>query len=338
LVIKTKEEVMDHRKLIACLLVMLMPLVTAFMACNGGGGNGDEDADGDAEEDPTGDDTVTDPVPDPAGDDGAGDPVEDPVPDPTDDDGVTPDTVEDPVEDEVADVVEEEVITELTVEEYCAGQFMVLCNYIATCCTTDEADADIFTDLDCDDYTQNDGYDECVDSIGDAIDGGTLQFNLGSVAACQAATATLIASCPGYNLFESQFDALGLGACGDILEGLVADGDACDITAECADGYCSGMDDTCHAYLATGDTCMSNRQCAPGESCIGGVCAALSGDGEDCDGGGAGAGDCEAGFYCSGGSCTAYLDADEECRFAECVGYCDTSPNPDVCIDFCDGP
>jgi hypothetical protein len=328
---------MEHRKLIACLLVMLMPLVTAFMACNNGGGKGNEDADGDAqEEDTTGDDTVTDPVPDPTEDDTAGDPVEDPVPDPTEDDGVSPDTVEDPVEDTIEDTVEEEIITELTVEDYCAGQFMTLCTYVAGCCTTDEADT--FTDLDCADYTNNNGYDECVSSIGDAIDGGTLQFNLGVGGGGQAATATLIASCPGYNLFQSQFDALGLGPCGDILEGLVATDGDCSFSAECADGYCSAMDNVCHAFVATGDACFRDYQCVSGESCIGGACAALSGDGGDCDGGGGGIADCQAGFYCSGGSCTAYLDAGQECRFAECVGLCDTSPNPDACIDFCDGP
>ncbi len=330
---------MDHRKLIACLLVMLMPLVTAFMACNGGGGNGDEDADGDAEEDPTGDDTVTDPVPDPSDDDTAGDPIEDPVPDPTDDDGVTPDTVEDPTEDPIEDPTEEEVITELTVEEYCAGQFMTLCAYITACCTTDEADT--FTDLDCDDYTNNDGYDQCVESIGGAIDDGTIQFNLTVVAACQSATAALIATCPGYNLFESQFDALGLGPCGEVLEGLVAEDGDCTMSAECAEGYCSGggADRTCSPFVDTGGDCNRNSQCAPGESCIGDVCAALSGDGGDCDGGGGGDADCQAGFFCDGGSCTAYLATDDNCGFGdECEGMCDTSADPEVCIDFCDGP
>ena len=327
---------MSDRNLTTIPVLLFVFLMGALMACNGGSG-GDDDADTDAGTDPSDDtsaETTDDPSDDPSdepGEDAEEDPGEDPAEDPAEDPGEDP--AEDPGEDPVEDPgEEEEIVPELTLELYCEGRIMPLCNYMESCCTEEEAD--IFGDLDCDDYSANEAYTDCMDDYGTSIEEGRLQLNPAGLADCMAEMHALLETCLGYTLFIANLDALDDGACGTLLEGLVeTDGD-CDMSEECADGRCRG--DVCTPYTELGNDCRRNSQCGPGNACIDDVCAAQSAEDGDCDGGDEE--DCLAGLMCDRGTCVPLLEAGEErCDRGECEGVCDRDPRPPVCIDYCDG-
>ncbi|MFH1436355.1 MAG: hypothetical protein ABIJ56_11610 [Pseudomonadota bacterium] len=334
---------MSERKTPSLLVLMLALMAGALMACNGGNG-GDDDADTDAGADPSDDtsaDSTGDPSDDPSdepGEDAEEDPGEDPAGDPAGDPGEDPagdpgeDPAEDPGEDPSEDPAEEEEMPpELTLELYCEGRIRPLCTYIESCCTEDEAD--IFGDLDCEDYTANEAYTDCMDDYGTSIEEGRLQLNPAGLADCMAARTALLETCLDYTLFMAGLDALDNGACAALLEGLVeTDGD-CSMSEECADGRC--REDVCEPYTELGNDCRRNSQCGPGNTCLGEVCAALSAEDGDCDGGDDE--DCLAGLMCDRGTCVPLLEAGEECNRGECEGVCDTDPRPPVCIDVCDG-
>lgn len=94
--------------------------------------------------------------------------------------------------------------------------------------------------------------------------------------------------------------------CVDVLDGNVAIGEPCTITAECEGAaFCSGADicpSTCAALLAEGASCNGDDQCSDGLGCIGGKCTAASRAGEDC--GGTSGKVCALGFNCKGATDT----------------------------------
>lgn len=94
--------------------------------------------------------------------------------------------------------------------------------------------------------------------------------------------------------------------CVQVLEGNVAVGAECVITAECeGTAFCTRGDScpsTCQPLLAAGGQCDADGQCGDGLACVGGTCAALSEDGEPCAGGSGMA--CALGLSCVGSTDT----------------------------------
>lgn len=95
--------------------------------------------------------------------------------------------------------------------------------------------------------------------------------------------------------------------CVQVLEGNVAIDGECAITAECeGTAFCTSgasCPSTCQALLGADAACDDDGQCGDGLACVGGTCAALSGDGEPCSGDSGKA--CALGLSCVGSTDTA---------------------------------
>jgi hypothetical protein len=128
---------------------------------------------------------------------------------------------------------------------------------------------------------------------------------------------------PILRLLRPAFEA----ACGQVVEGLVAPGSACDADVECAvDGGaclfnrtndCSGV---CVQYLQPGESCEERpRDCAPRSYCDGAVCQAppLSPDGAACY---------DDGSSCESGKCFDYRCKQTSGYNGECVEQDDCDP------------
>jgi len=94
--------------------------------------------------------------------------------------------------------------------------------------------------------------------------------------------------------------------CVQVLEGNVAIDGECSITAECeGTAFCTSgasCPSTCKPLLGAGDACEDDGQCGDVLACVGGECAALSGDGEPCSGDSGKA--CALGLSCVGSTDT----------------------------------
>lgn len=304
---------MTNRTLLSFSAIFIVPLLVVFAACNGGNGE-EEDADADQEV-----------IPDVTEDD-----VQiDPQPDETDEDAM-----EDPAEE---DVDEEEGPSELSIEEYCAGSIFMMCTYVETCCTTEEAA--VFSDIDCEDHTNNDMYTECMSYFQPSVDAGRMVLDESAAPDCNSTMMEILASCLDLTLFKQSIDRTGSSLCAGVLQGQVAEDGECTIDADCADGYCVMPDPlgTCAPYVALEGACDSDNLCGPGYACIANACAELSGEGGDCDA--EDNGDCQAGFFCDAGYCAALGTAGEECvaGLDTCEGICNDSLLPHECIDYCNG-
>ena len=158
-----------------------------------------------------------------------------------------------------------------------------------------------------------------------AIANGTATYDGTKAAACIEDIAAM-----GCNLFASRLDE----ACGDVINGTVALGDACDANVECVTGlHCdtsASCPGTCAARGAAGTACEEDDACVDGLGCDdeSGQCAAPAAVGDTC---GDGIANCGLQLMCQGadddaeppvaGECaepsTVLVGADgDDCHFA----------------------
>lgn len=128
--------------------------------------------------------------------------------------------------------------------------------------------------------------------IEDAVEQGRVEYHGDAIEAC--AEEIRGRSCAALSERE---------ACPEGLDGTVAIGDDCSLSAECkGNAYCnfdSSCPGTCRALESAGAACQDDDQCTSGLFCSDetGRCVVPAGDGEACQGGEP---DCALGLFCAG--------------------------------------
>jgi hypothetical protein len=240
------------------------------------------------------------------------------------------------------DVPGDEGIEATPVERFCRSVVDGLCGYITGCCSADEqALMEMGTSIDCDDPEASSMYTECVAENQSSVDEGRLVVNVGELASCQGALGALATDCPNGGLFQRAFMGALFVGCDLALEGQVAEGGGCTQPFDCQAGWCLEPDPlgSCEPFVGEDGDCSANAECGPGSSCIDTACAPLAGDGDSCDP--EDDEDCRVGLWCDAADdrCSAMLSSGDDCApgDAPCEGMCNTSADPQTCVDFCNG-
>ena len=155
--------------------------------------------------------------------------------------------------------------------------------------------------------------EDCVTAVGaelrakdfaymdDAIAAGHVLYDPAQLAACEDGIREL-----GCDVLTQTFP----GPCVEVLEGNIANGGECLITAECeGTSFCTSgasCPSTCQPLLEAGGTCADDGQCGDGLACLAGECGALSTEGEPCSGDSGKA--CALGLSCVGSTDTVAGD------------------------------
>jgi hypothetical protein len=140
--------------------------------------------------------------------------------------------------------------------------------------------------------------------IEDAVDRGTVEYHGDQIEAC--AEDLRNRSCQELTERET---------CPDALDGTVAIGDDCSLSAECkGEAYCNfdaSCPGTCRALEPAGGNCRDDDQCVSGLVCSSDTqrCVVPAGEGQACQ---AGEPDCELGLFCAGANETSNTSG--ECR------------------------
>ena len=138
--------------------------------------------------------------------------------------------------------------------------------------------------------------------IQEAVTAGRITYDQAKAKACLLKLGAAAGNCWGegksFDFEESELDCIR-----GVLTGTVANGESCEVSEECAEGFCNASAQqcpgTCEAFRTAGGECTEDEQCAAGLSCEDETCVAPGAVDEDCS-----SRPCAAGLTCDGETST----------------------------------